>query len=126
MKVKRDQAQTLKAELESGLEKWRAQASFSTPEVGDTQLSYVMKTRLNAVGGISCLPLVLYGTRVPHNRTFPFMEANYSYVIRNELDVWMPKLVLYGIRDLGPVISRSSEPMRAQPVLIWTNGSGED
>ena len=51
-----------------------------------------------------------------YNRTFPCIEANYPYAIKN--------LVLYGIRDTGVATLWSSRLMRAEPRWISTNESG--
>ena len=65
-----------------------------------------------------------------YNRTFPCMEANYPYAIKNQRGAskvggfGCDELVLYGIRDTGGATLWSSLPMRAEPRWASTNESG--
>ena len=59
-----------------------------------------------------------------YNRTFPCIEENYPYAVKNQPGA--RGLVLYGIRLLAQATLWSSRPMRVEPRNSSTNESGPD
>ena len=103
----------------AGMPAWSASSARARAERGVSSAGFTTQLQPAARAAPTfrqCCPLDVEEGAI--NRTFPCMDANYPYAIKNQRgaskipsigSLWMPKLVLYGIRLLG-----SSWPVRAQ------------